>query len=573
MLNHKKIKSIFLFFLTFCLFLIPLFSAKKNDSKEKQEKVSVKLPQKKRTFFSKIDSDILLDIENGTPYSLKNAINKLNQQKEELKENEKVLIIIATKIMQIVWKSEKIIWDTIEFSNENQYLGAIHSVEQGFFDSSTGNVDFLSTLLPALLCVKTSNLTEDVLNQCESSVNLALKMNSSSILAHFLLGLILEQKKDFVNSEQKIKFAYSNCEFVEEISLTYARILRKNGNLSLASEVLSNIPNSSNDLEILKQNAYISFEAKDFSNAELYVAKVLQQTPNDLEFLLFRVKILVEKQDFIHAVSLLDMYARFETNSIDYLLLRSKVQLDWSKNTTAATETIEKALKLYPENLDALIFAAKIASITDSPVAGKYADELSQMILNKDSQNKDALIFALQGLVQRQNWQEAYSICKKVISDPIYQENLDVINQYIEICINLKKQDESYDFIKKLYDKNPNDEEILQTYIFAFSKVGSKDSVLNFINNNLEKASTKLKSNLYYRRSFLQSTEEKILADLRSSLISNPRNSDALFRLYEVYFGKSDYRKAQYYLRQVVAINPNDSSLKKLNENLTKLLK
>jgi len=67
-------------------------------------------------------------------------------------------------------------------------------------------------------------------------------------------------------------------------------------------------------------------------------------------------------------------------------------------------------------------------------------------------------------------------------------------------------------------------------------------------------------------------TEEGALADLRSSLISNPRNDDALFRLYELYFNKKDYRKAQYYLRQVVAINPNDNSVKQLNEALTKLM-
>ena len=36
---------------------------------------------------------------------------------------------------------------------------------------------------------------------------------------------------------------------------------------------------------------------------------------------------------------------------------------------------------------------------------------------------------------------------------------------------------------------------------------------------------------------------------------------------------KKDYRKAQYYLKQVVAIKPNDSSIKKLNDTLTQLIK
>ena len=71
----------------------------------------------------------------------------------------------------------------------------------------------------------------------------------------------------------------------------------------------------------------------------------------------------------------------------------------------------------------------------------------------------------------------------------------------------------------------------------------------------------------------MQRTEDSALADLRSSLIANPRNSESLFRLYEIYYEKEDYRKAQYYLRQVVAINPNDSSIRKLNEALTQLVK
>ena len=62
------------------------------------------------------------------------------------------------------------------------------------------------------------------------------------------------------------------------------------------------------------------------------------------------------------------------------------------------------------------------------------------------------------------------------------------------------------------------------------------------------------------------------MADLRSSLMADSRNSDSLFRLYEIYFEKKDYKKAQYYLKQVVAINPNDSSLKKINEALTQLI-
>ena len=300
------------------------------------------------------------------------------------------------------------------------------------------------------------------------------------------------------------------------------------------------------------------------------MARVLSQTPNDLEFLLFRAKILIEKNDYIHAVSLLDMYSRQNSTNIDYLLLRAKVQLDWSKNTTLATETIEKALSLYPENKDALLFAARVASSTDSPVAGKYADELVSKILENDPSNEEALSYALDGLIRRSSWQSAYDISKKLVSKE--NPSSDLISKHVEICIALGKKNEALTLATSFYNKNSQDENILQSYVLAQVASGNKTQSLDLINKLLDSSSSKMKSFLYYRRSFLQGTETAQLADLRSSLIANPRNSDSLFRLYEIYFDKADYRKAQYYLKQVVALKPNDSSIKKLNESLTKLL-
>ncbi|MBQ5876842.1 MAG: hypothetical protein IIW71_03515, partial [Treponema sp.] len=149
----------------------------------------------------------------------------------------------------------------------------------------------------------------------------------------------------------------------------------------------------------------------------------------------------------------------------------------------------------------------------------------------------------------------------------------DTIFKHINICISLKKIEEAENLILPLYKSNPNDESIIQSYIVVLIEQGKKTAALDLINSLLQTSSSKLKSFLYYKRSFLQSSVESSLSDLRSSLISNPRNTDALFRLYQIYYDKKDYRKAQYYLKQVVALNPNDSELKNLNEQLNQLIK
>ena len=539
------------------------------DIKIDTQTASIKLPSKKRTYFSKIDQEIMNLVEDGTPSALRSAMAMLRQNSSNYEENEKVLMAVCAQMMKIVYPSQKVTWDVPEAPDDNPYLGALKSVEQGVFDSSTGNVDFLTILLPSLVILKNST-DSSLYAPCETALNGALNLKQNSALANYLMGVLKNRQGKFEEAEKYISIAYSKMQDAEEVALLYINVLRKNEKLTLASEVLSHMSKDSNDLSVLKQNAYLAFDAKDLASAELYVARVLQQTPNDLEFVLFRAKILVEKNDYIHAVSLLDMYARQDNSSLDYLILRARVQLDWSKNTSAATETVEKALQLYPDNIDALMFAARISSQTDSPVAGKYADELAGKVLEKMPSNQQAMGYALDGLVHRENWQEAYAITKALISSE--KVTPDIVEKYVTICVKLGKKNEAYDFAKKHYEANQSDEQLLQSYIYAYSQVGSRDAVLKYIGTLMNNASPKMKSYLYYRRSFLQLTEDNALADLRSSLISNPRNSDALFRLYEMYYAKKDYRKAQYYLRQVVAINPNDSSLRQLNEALTKLI-
>ena len=561
-------------------------SKKKNSKKQKEEiqvvteiepegmvgstADSIKLPSAKvqRSFFYKIDDSVMDGIYKGSPDSLRSAMSALRQKGSEYEENEKVLAAVAADIMKLVWPSEKITWDIPAVSSDNPYTGAIESVRQGIFDSSTGNVDFLTTLLPAIVIVNTTDSA--ICASCETALTSALAMQPDSVLANYLMAVLCEKKKDFVTAEKCLDIAYASSSKTEEIGLAYVRVLRMNGKLSAASEVLGKMNTSVNDISILRQNAYIAFESGNFESAELYVAKVLQQNPNDLEFLLFRARILVEKKDYIHAVSLLDMYARQDSSSIDYLILRARVQLDWSKNTAAATDTVEKALQNYPDNIDALMFAARISSETDSPVAGKYADELAASVLAKYPGNREAMTYALDGLIHRESWQSAYEVCRNLISSDKVASA--IIEKYVTVCIKLGKNNEAYEVAKKHYDANPEDETLMQAYILAYCKIGNRDAVLRYINTAINNATPKMKSYLFYRRSYLQLTEEKQLADLRSSLISNPRNSDALFRIYEVYYDKKDYKKAQYYLRQVVAINPNDTSVKKLNEALTKLI-
>ncbi|WP_222703981.1 tetratricopeptide repeat protein, partial [Treponema pectinovorum] len=217
-----------------------------------------------------------------------------------------------------------------------------------------------------------------------------------------------------------------------------------------------------------------------------------------------------------------------------------------------------------------ILTAAFLAAETGMKINQKSAGELASLILQKDEKNVDALQIKIADLIQQNKWNEAYSVSSSLIRLKNSPKN--AIFTHISICLSSGKKDEAWNLIASLYEHDPKDEEVLQTFIKVLISTDRNARALKIIEQTLPSANSRLKSFLYYQKSFISTTEDAILLDLRSSLTANPRNKDALFRLYQIYFNKKEYRKAQYYLKQVVSLSPADESLLKLNSELEKLL-
>ena len=172
-------------------------------------------------------------------------------------------------------------------------------------------------------------------------------------------------------------------------------------------------------------------------------------------------------------------------------------------------------------------------------------------------------------MIKSGEWQNAYNLSSEIIKTSPDTKNL---CKHIEICLSLKKNQEATEIAENLYRENQNDEDVQQTYLTVLVAASKKADALSMIQSLLPTASSKMKSFLYYEKSLLDSQEEEILNDLRSSLTANPRNRDSLYRLYLIYYKKSDWRRAQYYLKQVVALDPNDTEILAKNAELDKIL-
>lgn len=557
---------LFLFFATVFAPAEEAFVAKPSDA------VKLSLPVRREvSYFDGISPQILSDVEIGSPESLRSAISQLNRNRENMSESERVLHYVAVSIMQMCWKSQNFKEESSGQTIKNNYTGAISSSKNGIYDPSSDPKDFLSYALPALvLAVSTSR--SDYYEQAKLSLEKALSMNPKSVFANYLAGLLSRRMGDFKAANSYFAFSADMSGNCYECSYAFAEsfmdLSDPGAAFTLSEKLLKSYPQDKNLLKLCAESAFAS---GDTANAELYVSRVLQIEPENSYYLLFRARILVEKGEYIRAASLLDAYARKDSTSRDYLVLRFAVQKNWNKNILAATSTIENALVLYPDDPKIVLEAASLASETGGKIAGKSGEELANQILEKEPGNTEALQIKIASMVASQKWAQAYESSSELIKNE--SPSRAALFTHIKICLSAGKKNEAMQLAAQLYVADSSNEEVLQAYIDALVSVGRTAEASRLIAQLLSSASAKMKSFLYYERSFLSSGESAVLADLRSSLTANPRNKDALFRLYKIYFNKKEYRKAQYYLKQVVALSPKDESLLVLNQNLDNLLK
>ena len=121
---------------------------------------------------------------------------------------------------------------------------------------------------------------------------------------------------------------------------------------------------------------------------------------------------------------------------------------------------------------------------------------------------------------------------------------------------------------KTLYDETETkNDSITSLYLAVLNKSGRVSDVINIINAKMPTASNTLKAILYFYQSSISSGEVK-LSYLRSSLLADPRNTDSLFAMYRYYYESGDYKKAEYYLKQVIAIEPLNKKNSRLLQDL-----
>ncbi len=520
----------------------------------------------------KTDETVLKDARTGSPSSIRRAVETLRKQENSYTQEEIDILVSVTAFMNYAWKSEAVTWSVPE-SEETDYTAIVDSVRRGIYDTNGGSGDFFRQVLPSLILCSSSAQT-NYYDDAMYMLNLAVKDNPDSVIANYLLGLLYRRIGDIENSFQYIRKAYEGSDTTFEIQYEYCGLLMEKKQFADAYSLSLQLLRKKSTSDIQKLCADSAFYSGNMDGAEQYVAQILLAEPENIKYIMMRAQILFSRGEYLKASSLLDVYAKTDRTGLDYLLLRARVQIQWNKNNNAAAATMQTALQLYPENTDVLLLAAELAVETDARIGGFDAGTLIERVLEKDGGNMKALRLKVNRAVQDSNWDEAFA-SSQIISEKIGREDseyMSVTLTHATICLNLGMISDADTIINELYSSYPNNEDVQLAYINLLIATGKKAQALSLINSLLQgaqnAASAKKRSTLFYQRSRLQPDATEELNDLRSSLTANPRNQDTLFALYRYYYNRLDYRKAQYYLKQLIALDSGNSEYLRLSAEL-----
>lgn len=557
------------------LFIIACSSLKRNAqeaamSLSETSATVLPLPSSAELARGQLDSVAQADIEYASPASIRKAVNHLYSHSQRTPSSTHFQLTLATRLMRLLYPLEPIDWNVPSYKEENIYLNALTQAADGTYPQTLGRGTFMDAVIPAFILISGVSIGEYA-DDLEIRLHKAQQINPQSVLPFYLFGLLYERQHRLSDAVTAYQAAWERDESCYPAGIHYARLALTRNNTEKAYEIAQKLyityPQSIS-IQLLLAQTYIALG--DLSKAETLVSAILSKDGAHKEALFLRVRVHLEKKEYLSASALLDNYAKKDKSDKTYLLLRMRVLQEWTRNRAEAQRCLEKAEQLYPQASDVLLACAEFCFETHNTINGKASEVFINTLLEQDPQNLAALSLLLKQDLASGRWQAAVERAGHLQTIAPSEEHL---VYYIRACIGIGNWQEALRIVYAAYTgaEKPSDE-IIALYLETLFGAKEYQRLRQVISKKLADARSSLKAVLYYYQAMLEPNNEEKLSLLRLSLLSDPRSTLTLFALYQWYFAHKDYRKAAYYVQQVLALEPENKTYLALAEKLNRLL-
>jgi tetratricopeptide (TPR) repeat protein len=482
----------------------------------------------------------------------------------------RAMTAVIVSLMQKIYPSIRTQLPSADPPQTNVYSRILREAERGVYTNPPANsVDFLEYVLPFLALL--SETGRERLVPVLPDIQKAQELNPSSALASYFAGIIYERTGQFDEAEAEYSKTYELFPDCYPAAAGLARIKTAKGLKQEAIQIVADLViRYPDDLTLKRQLALAYYEAEDWSHAEPAIAEVLQRDGRNGEFILMRARVLVEQGQFTQAQAPLDLYASINSSNPLYLFLRARVQAEGFRNRDAALNYLRSLLRTSNAGDAESVYAANL--LMESPRAEDQNEgrELLSRLLNEAEPSPIVLNMAIQDSIRREDWKEADTYLKRLLA--VRRNAQDLLSAY-RTARGLGNNAAALSYARELYEKEPANEEGAIAYISALIDTGRQSEAGDMIESRLKGMNGgSLKSRYYYLLSRIRTNEETAMNDLRSSLFEDPRNLEALIAMFDIYHRRRDERRAVYYLKQALAIAPENPQLKRYENEFAALL-
>lgn len=503
-------------------------------------------------------------IELGTPPSLVRALDIIRSRDLSSGEFGRAMTAVCVVLMQRLYPEIPSELPPADPPPTNQYTRILREAERGAYTPpSSISVDYLEHVLPFLALLNETRAER--LAAALPDLEKASRLGRPSVLDAYFLGLALERRGLTAEALAAYNRARAVSEEAYPAAVGAARILAAEGKTAESIEILSALLlRYPDNLLIKRELARAYYQAKDWSRAAGIVAEVLQRDPKDSRFTLMRAHILVEQGSFTQAQPLLDAYAAVDAANPLYLILRARVQAEGYKNRDSALTYLRALLRLRPDDEEALAYAAKLLLESARPEELAEGRMIVSRLTNAGSKNPAIIELALKDAVARNAWRDALPLVELLLAG---RRTASDLRSAYAVYRGLGELDEALAVARELFERDQANLEWTGFYVSALVDSGQNEEAARILDARLPTMSGgSVKSRFLFLRSRLRADQEAAMGDLRSSLFEDPRNLDSLVAMLDIYHERKDERRAVYYLKQALALAPDNQKLLRYRE-------
>jgi Tfp pilus assembly protein PilF len=499
--------------------------------------------------------------EKGSPDSLQAGLEMIRSRELGGTDFGRTMNLVMATLTKKLYPNPNVRVPSLDPTQTHTYTKIIRDAERGVYTApAPRSRDFLEYALPFLALL--GETRGERLLPALPDLRQAEKLNPDSALPPYFMGLVYERAGQADQAAAAYRRAREAAPDCYPASLGAARLLDAAGKAAEALKTLQDLVMQFPDNTAIKRQLALSYyHSRDWTRAAPAISEALQWNPRDGEFLLMQAHAAIEQGQILQAVAPLDKYAALDTSSRFYLFLRARVQAEGYRNRDAALTYLRSILRASSADEEAAVYTAGLLLESSRQEERAEGQEMLERFLEAENPSLLVIDMAFRDAARREAWPEAKSYLTRLLRESPEARYL-LSAALVERGLGNKEAALSY--ARQFHEREPLSEDGTLAYVSALIDIGRRSEAGGIIESRLASLSGgPVKARYYYQRSRIRSDEEAAVTDLRSSLFEDPRNTNALVGLLDIYHRRGDERRALYYFKQARSFDPQNAQLRR----------